>query len=128
MTNEPPVSPIRPLPTRVSLEDFQEQLIRGLTHRMNNILSLFHGYLGLLMDDKKLDAVARAGLTKIKEGARAASDLMERTNALVRPTSTTCRDINLADLIRQARPQRNRMHRRFASCVGGCFARTARAD
>jgi two-component system cell cycle sensor histidine kinase/response regulator CckA len=105
MTNEPAVSPIRPDAMRVSPEDFQEQLIRGLTHRMNNILSLFHGYLGLLMDDKKLDAVARAGLAKIKESARAASDLMERTNALVRPTSTTCRDINLADLIRQLRPQ-----------------------
>ena len=49
--------------------------------------------------------MARAGLAKIKEGARAASELMERTNALVRPTSTTCREINLADLIRQARPQ-----------------------
>jgi two-component system, cell cycle sensor histidine kinase and response regulator CckA len=104
MTTQPAFSPVRPDPARVSLEEFQEQLIRGLTHRMNNILSLFHGYLGLLMDDKKLDSVARAGLAKIKEGARAASDLMERTNALVRPMSTICRDINLADLIRQLRP------------------------
>ena len=31
--------------------EFQDQLVRGLAHRMNNILSLFHGYLGLLMDD-----------------------------------------------------------------------------
>jgi signal transduction histidine kinase len=90
---------------RLSIEQFQEQLIRGLTHRMNNILSLFHGYLGLLMDDRKLDAVTREGLAKIKEGARAATELMERTNALVRPASTTWREINLADLLQQMRPQ-----------------------
>jgi len=86
------------------LSDFQDQLVRGLSHRMNNILSLFHGYLGLLMDDKKLDPIAREGLSKIKEGARAASDLMERTNSLVRPTSAIWRELNLADLLRQLRP------------------------
>jgi len=75
-----------------------------LTHRMNNILSLFHGYLGLLMDDKKLDAVTREGLAKIKDGARAASDLMERTHALVRPTAAVWRDVQLGDLLRQMRP------------------------
>ena len=37
--------------------EFQDQLVRGLAHRMNNILSLFHGYLGLLMDDQKLNPV-----------------------------------------------------------------------
>ncbi len=89
---------------QILLSDFQDQLVRGLSHRMNNILSLFHGYLGLLMDDKKLDPVAREGLSKIKEGARAASDLMERTNSLVRPTSSVWREINLAELLRQMRP------------------------
>jgi signal transduction histidine kinase len=89
---------------QILLSDFQDQLVRGLAHRMNNILSLFHGYLGLLMDDQKLDAVAREGLSKIKDGARAASDLMERTNALVKPSSAIWREINLADLLRQLRP------------------------
>lgn len=84
--------------------DFQDQLVRGLSHRMNNILSLFHGYLGLLMDDQKLDPVARQGLQKIKDGARAATDLMERTNSLARPTSVVWREINLAEIFRQLRP------------------------
>src|SRR5688572_30177597 len=104
MTSQPPFSHSPPDPGRVSLEQFHEQLIRGLTHRMNNILSLFHGYLGLLMDDKKLDAVTREGLVKIKDGARAASDLMERTHALVRPTAAVWRDVQLGDLLRQMRP------------------------
>src|SRR5688572_4148649 len=104
MTSQPAFSPSRPDPLRVSLEQFQEQLIRGLSHRMNNILSLFHGYLGLLMEDKKLDAVTREGLAKIKEGARAASDLMERAQSLARPTGAVWRDVNLGDLLRQLRP------------------------
>jgi signal transduction histidine kinase len=89
---------------QIALSDFQDQLMRGLSHRMNNILSLFHGYLGLLMDDKKLDSVTKEGLSKIKDGAKAASDLMERTHALVRPTAAVWRDINLSDLLRQMRP------------------------
>jgi signal transduction histidine kinase len=84
--------------------DSHDQLVRGLAHRMNNILSLFHGYLGLLMDDKKLDPVTREGLSKIKVGARAATELMERTSALVRPASAVWREVNIADLLRQLRP------------------------
>jgi signal transduction histidine kinase len=89
---------------RASQNDFQEQLMRGLAHRMNNILSLFHGYLSLLMEDKKLDPVTRQGLAKIKDGALAASDLMDRTAALVRPTSAVWRDVHLPDLLRQLQP------------------------
>lgn len=89
---------------QILTSDFQDQLVRGLSHRMNNILSLFHGYLGLLMDDQKLDPVARQGLQKIKDGARAATDLMERTNSLVRPSSSVWREINLAEMLRQLRP------------------------
>jgi two-component system cell cycle sensor histidine kinase/response regulator CckA len=48
--------------------------------------------------------LAREGLSKIKDGARAASDLMDRTNSLVRPTSSIWREINLAELLRQMRP------------------------
>ena len=40
---------------QIEHSEFQDQLVRGLAHRMNNILTLFHGYLGLLLDNKKLD-------------------------------------------------------------------------
>ena len=71
---------------------------------MNNILSLFHGYLGLLMENKQLDAVTKEGLAKIREGARAATELMDRTNALVRPSGAVWRDVSLGDLLTQLRP------------------------
>lgn len=71
---------------------------------MNNILSLFHGYLGLLMEDVKLNPVTKEGLKKIREGARAATDLMERTNAVSRPIGSVQREVNVADLFRQLAP------------------------
>lgn len=75
--------------------EFQDELVRGLAHRMNNILTLFHGYIGLLLDNQKLDPPTLAGLAKIKDGARAASDLIDRTQTLVRPTATVLREIDL---------------------------------
>jgi signal transduction histidine kinase len=79
--------------------DFQDQLVRGLTHKMNNILSLFHGYLGLLLDAKNLDPELHDGLARIKEGACAASELIDRTNSLVRPSSVIWREIDLHDFL-----------------------------
>lgn len=75
-------------------------LVRGLAHKMNNILTLFHGYLGLLMDNKQLDAETQAGLRKIKEGAKSASDLVERTHTLVRPPGSAPREIDVAEMAR----------------------------
>ena len=69
---------------QIEYSEFQDELVRGLAHRMNNILTLFQGYLGLLLDNEKLDKPTLEGLAKIQAGARAASDLMDRTHALVR--------------------------------------------
>lgn len=84
--------------------EFQDQLVRGIAHRMNNILTLFHGYLGLLVENKTLDAETQEGLAKIKEGATAASELMDRTHSLARPASLVWREVKLADFIRTMKP------------------------
>jgi signal transduction histidine kinase len=89
---------------QIEHSDFQDQLVRGLTHRMNNILTLFHGYLGLLLENKNLDQLTVDGLAKIRDGAKAASELMARTHALVRPSTVVWREIDIADLIRFLRP------------------------
>ncbi len=88
----------------IDQSDFHDQLVRGLTHKMNNILSLFHGYLGLLMDDKKLDPSTVAGLARIREGAKAATELMDRTKVLARPSSVVWREVNVADLFKKMQP------------------------
>lgn len=83
--------------------DFQDQLVRGLAHRMNNILTLFHGYIGLLLDNKDLDKATLDGLAKIKLGAAQASDLIDRTHSLVRPSAMVLREIDLGESLRLLR-------------------------
>ncbi len=89
---------------QIEHSEFQDQLVRGLAHRMNNILTLFHGYLGLLLDNKKLDKPTLDGLAKIQDGARAASDLMDRTHSLVRPSSAVWRELDLSEMLHRLRP------------------------
>lgn len=89
---------------QIEHSEFQDHLIGGLAHRMNNILTLFHGYLGLIMENQTLDKPTREGLAKIKDGARAASELMDRTHSLVRPASVIWREVRLHDFIHLLKP------------------------
>src|SRR5438067_12527036 len=88
----------------IEQSEFHDQLVRGLTHKMNNILSLFHGYLGLLIEGKKLDRETREGLDAIREGAHVASELMDRTRAFATPSSTVWRQIEIGDFMRMLMP------------------------
>lgn len=89
---------------------------------MNNILSLFHGYLSLLMDEKKLDPAMNEGLSRIREGAREATDLIERINAISRPASRMQREIDPADFFRQLAPTLDRMRTAQIQIIVECPA------
>lgn len=90
----------------VELSEPQDQdlLVRGLAHRMNNILTVFHGYVGLMLENDKLDASTRDGLARIKAGARAATELIDRANSLVRQPTVVWRQVNLIDFVEKLRP------------------------
>jgi signal transduction histidine kinase len=89
---------------RFEQSEFHNQLVRGLTHRMNNILSLCQGYIGMLIDDKNLDRDTRDGLIRIRESADAASSLMDRTKALATPSSTVWRQVAPDDFFKSLMP------------------------
>ena len=89
---------------RIEQSEFHDHLVRGLTHKMNNILSLFHGYLGLLIEDKKLDPSTVEGLLRIRDSADAASKLMDRTKALATPSKSVWRQVAPADFLRTILP------------------------
>ncbi len=89
---------------QIEHSEFQDQLVRGLAHRMNNILTLFHGYIGLLLDNQRLDKGTIEGLGKIQDGARAACDLMDRANTLVRSTGAVWREMKLGDFVHMLKP------------------------
>ncbi len=88
----------------IEQSEFNDQLVLGLVHRMNNIFGLFHGYLSLLLEDEQLAPETLVGLRRIREGASAAVDLMGRTQSLARPASLVWREIDTAKLIRTLRP------------------------
>lgn len=88
----------------IESSDFNDHLVRGLAHKMNNFLTLFHGYLGLLLDNKTLEPSVMDGLAQIKEGAEAASELIDRTKALARPSSVIWREIDLGNFLRESEP------------------------
>ncbi|HEX4084814.1 MAG TPA: ATP-binding protein [Chthoniobacteraceae bacterium] len=89
---------------RIEQSEFHDHLVRGLTHKMNNILSLFHGYLGLLIDDKKLDRETMAGLLRIRESADAAAKLMDRTKALAPSSNALWRQVAPEEFLRTLTP------------------------
>jgi signal transduction histidine kinase len=89
---------------RIEQSEFHDHLVRGLTHKMNNILSLFHGYLGLLIDDKKLDRETMDGLLRVRDSADAATRLMDRTKAFVTPSSTCRRQVTPEEFLRTLLP------------------------
>lgn len=91
-------------PMQIEHSEFQDHLVRGLAHRMNNILTLFHGYVGLLLDSKGLDKATLEGLGKIQDGAKTASDLMDRANSLVRPPTVVWREVKLGEFVRMLKP------------------------
>jgi signal transduction histidine kinase len=84
---------------QIQHSDFQDQMVRGLTHRMNNILTVFNGHLGLLLLDESLEPATRQALQKIVDGTAAAAELMDRTHSLVRPTRLVCREIDLGEFV-----------------------------
>ena len=89
---------------RIEQSEFHDHLVRGLTHKMNNILSLFHGYLGLLIEDKKLDRDTLDGLLRVRDSADAAARLMDRTKALATPSSSRWSQIAPEDFLRTLLP------------------------
>jgi signal transduction histidine kinase len=109
---------------RIEQSEFHDHLVRGLAHKMNNILSLFHGYLGMLLDDKKLDRETTAGLLRIRESADAATKLIERTKTLASPSSSAqWRHVNPEDMLRTLLPSlqlyTDRGVRIEAACAAG---------
>ena len=93
-----------PAPMQIQQSEFQDQLLRGIAHRMNNILTLFHGYAGLLLDNPKLDKQTKEGLAKMKDGAAAASELMDRMHSLARPATLVWREVRIAEFLRAMKP------------------------
>jgi signal transduction histidine kinase len=58
--------------------EFYHQLLRGMTHKLNNLLAVIQGFSSLIMMDEGLDESITENLGHMKEAAQNASGLSER--------------------------------------------------
>ncbi len=58
--------------------EFYNQLLRGMTHKLNNMLAVIQGFSSLIMMNDDLDPGTKENLDHMKEAAQSASGLSER--------------------------------------------------
>lgn len=85
-------------PTQLNLgpqssEGFHQDLLRGLTHKLNNLLAIIQGFSSLILMNEDLDASVFENMKHIKEASMSISGLSERIRA-----AGGCAKINLQPL------------------------------
>src|SRR5688572_16543086 len=62
-------------------EGFHQELLRGLTHKLNNMLAIIQGFSSLILMSDERDAATRENMQHIKEASMSISSLSERIRA-----------------------------------------------
>ncbi len=65
-------------PSVSGANDYTSKLLRGMAHRMNNVLTIYHGYSSLLLSLDDLSDTLKDGLGEIQTAAEITSDLLDR--------------------------------------------------
>src|SRR5436309_8988129 len=73
-------------PTQLNLgpqtaEGFHQELLRGLTHKLNNLLAIIQGFSSLILMNEELDATVLENMQHIKEAIVNISSISERIRA-----------------------------------------------
>lgn len=76
-----------------SAEGFHQELLRGLTHKLNNMLAIIQGFSSLILMNEELDESVLENMQHIKEASVNISSLGERIRA-----AGGCAKINLQPL------------------------------
>jgi len=82
-------------PTSSAANDYTEKVVRGLVHKMNNLLTVFHGYSSLMEANKKLDSDTRDCVQEIKIAADGTSNLLARLVTVARQPTVHAEPVKL---------------------------------
>ena len=74
-------------------DGFHQELLRGLTHKLNNMLAIIQGFSSLILMNKEMDPAVLENLQHIKEASVNISSLGERIRA-----AGGCAKVNLQPL------------------------------
>ncbi|NCG26109.1 MAG: hypothetical protein GWP42_01010 [Verrucomicrobiales bacterium] len=79
--------------------EFYALLLRGMTHKLNNLLAVIQGFSSLTMMDEALDETVIENISHMKEAANNASDLSERILPAGGCSQITQHELLLAEFI-----------------------------
>src|SRR5947207_14349193 len=73
-------------PTQLNLgpqtaDGFHQELLRGLTHKLNNLLAIIQGFSSLILMNEDLDSSVLENMKHIKDASLSISSLSERIRA-----------------------------------------------
>ena len=85
--------------TDPNAEVFYGQLLRGTTHKLNNLLAVIHGFSSLILMNENLEASEVDNLKHMKEAAQSASALSERILAAGGCSKVTVQDVATQEFI-----------------------------
>ncbi len=78
---------------------FYNQLLKGLTHKLNNLLAVIQGFSSLIEMQDGLDEATQGNLRQIKEASQNASTLGERVLEAGGCAPLSIENVNLRDLL-----------------------------
>lgn len=91
-------------PTQLNLgpqtaEGFHQDLLRGLTHKLNNLLAIIQGFSSLILMNEELDDSVLENMKHIKEASVNISNLSERIRAAGGCAKVTLQPLNLGEYL-----------------------------
>lgn len=91
-------------PTQLNLgpqtaEGFHQDLLRGLTHKLNNLLAIIQGFSSLILMNEDLDASVLENMKHIKEASLNIFSLSERIRAAGGCAKISLQSLNLNEYI-----------------------------
>lgn len=91
-------------PTQLNLgeqhaDGFHQELLRGLTHKLNNMLAIIQGFSSLILMNDEMDESVRENMQHIKEASMSISTLSERIRAAGGCAKVSLQSLNLQEYL-----------------------------
>jgi C4-dicarboxylate-specific signal transduction histidine kinase len=80
-------------------DGFHQELLRGLTHKLNNLLAVVQGFSSLILMNDELDASVMENVQHIKEASLGMSSLSERIRAAGGCAKVSLQSLNVGDYL-----------------------------
>ena len=79
--------------------DFYALLLKGLTHKLNNLLAVIQGFSSLILMDEGLEETTAENLVHMKDAAISASKLSERILPAAGCSQISTQDLKISDFL-----------------------------